>query len=151
MKPVAVAGLLVAAAVSVAGVDDGKRPDAEKICGAWKVVSAKETAGFDKNTDVAEYEDSVWTFGAKDITITKAKAETKLAYALNPAKKPKQIDLGKDLAGKGADRPFLGIYELDGDKLTICYTVWNERPSDFSMGKGIAAVKRLVVLERQKQ
>jgi uncharacterized protein (TIGR03067 family) len=150
-RVLAVAGLLVAAAVGVAGVDDRKRPDADTIRGAWKVTSAKETAGFDKNIDVAEYQDSVWTFGAKDITIMKGKAETKLAYALDPAKKPKQIDLGTDLAGKGADRPFLGIYELDGDRLTICYTVFNERPSGFSMGKGIAAVKRLVVLERQRK
>jgi uncharacterized protein (TIGR03067 family) len=146
---VTVAGLLAAA--GVAGVNDGTPADADKIRGAWKVVSAKETAGFDKNTDAAEYQDSVWTFGAKDITITMGEAETKLAYALDPAKKPKLIDLGKDLAGKGADRPYLGIYELDGDKLSICYTAFNERPSDFSMGKGIAALKRLVVLERQKK
>ncbi len=65
--------------------------------------------------------------------------------------KPKQIDFGKDLAGKDEQRPFLGIYELDGDKLTICYTVYNVRPTDFSMGRGIAALKRLVVLERQKE
>jgi uncharacterized protein (TIGR03067 family) len=138
-------------AAGIARADDGKKADAEKIRGMWKVVSAKETAGFDDNIDVNEYKDSVWTFGERDFTVKKGKAETKLAYALDPTKKPKQIDLGKDLAGKNENRPFEGIYELDGDKLTICYVIFNERPSDFSMAKGIAVVKRQVVLERQKK
>jgi uncharacterized protein (TIGR03067 family) len=145
-----VAALVAAVAVGIAGAGEQKS-DADAIRGKWKVVSAKETAGFEDNIDVAEYKDSVWTFAAKEFAIAKGKAETKLAYALNPTQKPKEIDLGKDLAGKGEDRPFLGIYELDGDRLTICYTVFNARPTDFSMGKGIAAIKRLVVLKRQKQ
>jgi hypothetical protein len=54
-----------------------------------------------------------------------------------------------------ADTPASGWNFLDpkkeGDKLTICYTVFNVRPTDFSMGKGIAAIKRLVVLTREKK
>jgi uncharacterized protein (TIGR03067 family) len=145
-----VAALVAAVAVGTAGAGE-KKSDADVIRGKWKVVSAKETAGFDNNIDVAEYKDSVWTFAAKEFTITKGKGETKLAYALDPTQKPKQIDLGKNLAGRDKDQPFVGIYELDGDRLTICYTLFNARPTDFSMGKGIAAIKRLVVLKRQKQ
>lgn len=59
--------------------------------------------------------------------------------------------LGEDLHGKGDQRPFDGIYKLDGGRLTICYTIFNIRPTDFSMGKGIGPVKRLVVLERSKK
>jgi uncharacterized protein (TIGR03067 family) len=113
------------------------------------VVSAKETRGLEGNADVAEYQDSVWTFGEKELTVTKGKAKTRLRYALDPSKKPRQIDLGKDLKGKDERRPFLGIYDLNGDALVVCYTVSNVRPTDFGMGEGIAAIKRLVVLKRQ--
>src|SRR5262249_56488853 len=90
--------------------DDEKRADAGMIRGIWKVVSAKETAGFEDNVDVTDYLGSVWTFSEKGITIKKGKPETKLAYALDPGKKPKEIDLGKDLMGKKENQPFLGIY-----------------------------------------
>jgi uncharacterized protein (TIGR03067 family) len=145
-----VAALFAMVAAGIAGAGE-KKSDTDAIRGKWKVMSAKETAGFEPNIDVTEYKDSVWTFAAKELTITKGKAETKLAYALDPTRQPKQIDLGKDLAGKDKDQPFLGIYQLDGDRLTICYPVFNARPTDFSMGKGIAAIKRLVVLKRQKK
>jgi uncharacterized protein (TIGR03067 family) len=143
MKCLVVAALIVAL-LGIARAGDQKKTDAEKIQGPWKVLSAKETAGFNDNIDVAEYQGSVWTFAKKEFTISKGKAAQKLAYALDPAKRPKQIDIGKDPR-------FLGIYKLQGNKLTICYTVFNIRPTDFSMGKGIAAVKRLVVLQRQKK
>lgn len=123
--------------------------DADKIRGAWKVVSAIQTAGFEDNQDVVEYKNSVWTFGDKEFTITKGKAETKLAYTLDPTKKPKQIDLGKDLAGTNLRR--LGIYKVEGDKLTISYILFNCRPKNFSMPRGIQVYKALVVLERQKK
>jgi uncharacterized protein (TIGR03067 family) len=151
MKVLAVVGLVLALAVGKTAAGDGKKSDVELIRGPWKVVSAKETAGFEKNKDLTEYMGSTWTFGAKEIAIKKGDVETKLQYALDPKKKPKEIDLGKDLNGKNDKRPFEGIYKLEGDKLTICYTVFNVRPTDFSMGKGIAAIKRLVVLVRQKK
>jgi hypothetical protein len=64
-----------------------KKTDAEMIRGVWKVVSAKQTAGFEDNIDVTEYLGSVWTFSEKEITIKKSKAQMKLAYALDPKKK----------------------------------------------------------------
>src|SRR5229473_2697605 len=53
--------------VGIACADDDKKSDAERIRGTWKVVSAKETAGFKDNIDVAEYKDSVWTFVERDL------------------------------------------------------------------------------------
>lgn len=148
--------LLVSMAVAavlpcVARPDDGEKADAQKILGQWKVVSAKETRGLDPNADIAEYKGSVWTFGEKGLTVTKGKGALKLAYRLDPSKKPKEIDLGVDLKGKNDKRPDEGIYVLEGDRLTVCYVVWNARPVDFSMGPGIAVVKRLIVLERVKK
>jgi uncharacterized protein (TIGR03067 family) len=101
--------------------------------------------------DVAEYTGSVWTFTEKEFTITKGKAETKLAYALDPTTKPKQIDLLIDLRELNKKLKQEAIYKLEGDRLTICYFDFWNRPSDFGMPKGTAVSKRLVVLERQKK
>jgi RNA polymerase sigma factor (sigma-70 family) len=124
--------------------------DLDNIRGAWKVVSAKETAAFEDNIDVPEYQGSVWIFDKKDITIQRAKAQTRLAFSLDPSKAPKEFNFGPDLNGKNEKRPFLGIYELAPDKLKLCYTVFNVRPTTFSMAKGISTITRLVILERQK-
>ena len=113
----ALAGLLVAVAV---GGGDDKPKAADDLRGTWKVLSAKETQGFEPNADVPEYLDSVWTFGDGRLTIKKGRAETRLAYALDPTKSPRQIDFGADLAGKDEGRPSLGIYKLDRERLTVC-------------------------------
>jgi uncharacterized protein (TIGR03067 family) len=67
---------------------------------------------------------------------------------IDPAKKPKEIDMiGTEgqLKGKAA----LGIYSLDGDRLTICYTMpGKERPKSFESKPGSSAT--LVVWKRRK-
>jgi RNA polymerase sigma factor (sigma-70 family) len=132
-------------------VYEREKTDAEKLLGEWKVVSAKMTQGLDPNADIAEYKDSVWKFDGKEFAVTRGKESYKLAYRLDPSKKPKEIDIGKDLNGKNDRRPYEGIYELDGDKLKVCYTVFNLRPADYSMARGIAVEKHLVLLERVKK
>jgi uncharacterized protein (TIGR03067 family) len=146
--------VLVAFLAEVAFGGDGKKeamPDLKAIQGDWKVTSAQESRGDEPNADIEEFKGSIWTFEEKKFTIAKGKSRVSLAFRLDPKTKPKQIDFGKDLAGQDENRPYEGIYSLSGDKLTICYTVFNVRPSDFSMGRGIAATKCLVVLERVKK
>jgi uncharacterized protein (TIGR03067 family) len=52
-------------------------------------------------------------------------------YTVDATKDPKQIDMiGTE--GELTGKPALGIYKLDGDKLTLCYTMpGNERPAKF--------------------
>jgi hypothetical protein len=52
-------------------------------------------------------------------------------YTVDAAKEPKQIDMiGTEGELKG--KPALGIYKLDGDRLTLCYTMpGSERPAKF--------------------
>ena len=52
-------------------------------------------------------------------------------YILDASKEPKQIDMiGTEGELKG--KPALGIYKLDGEKLTLCYTMpGKERPAKF--------------------
>lgn len=67
---------------------------------------------------------------------------------LDPAKTPKQIDmLGTEGENKG--KSALGIYALDGDKLTICYTMpGKDRPKEFESKAGSAAT--MIVWKRGK-
>ena len=81
----------------------------------------------------------------------RARPETHSPSGSIRKRNPSKLTFGKDLAGQDENRPYEGIYTLSGDKLTICYTVFNVRPTDFSMGRGIAATKCLVVLERVKK
>lgn len=63
-----ITGLVLALAIVKAAANDVKKTDAEMIRGAWKVVSAKETAGFEDNIDVTEYLGSTWIFDANEFT-----------------------------------------------------------------------------------
>lgn len=59
------------------------------------------------------------------------------AVALRPSKAPRAIDFR---SGRGVDIP--GIYKLEGDTLTICYSnnvrPRRVRPADFTPRKGVA-------------
>jgi uncharacterized protein (TIGR03067 family) len=128
----------------------GKNKDGKKgkpvqgIQGVWKVESARESNGFEKPANITDFLGSVWTFGDRQLTIRKGEMRRTCTYKLNPAKKPQQIDL----TFQGAIRAYEGIYAIKGDRLMVSYTVLNARPTDFSMGRGIAAIKRVIVLKR---
>jgi uncharacterized protein (TIGR03067 family) len=70
------------------------------------------------------------------------------ACKVDPARTPKHIDLiGTEGENKGKVAP--GIYALDGDKLTVCYTMpGKERPTGFESSPGSEAT--LVVWKRGK-
>lgn len=124
-------------------IDDQKKEktDAEKILGMWKVVSAMDGG---ENQDTKE----VLTFGKDKITVEdrESKSEWK-AYKLEPGKNPKWIDLTTD------GKTYLGIYELDGDKLKICINEDSDsdrkRPTEFLSKKQTNFT--LMVLEREKK
>ena len=60
-------------------------------------------------------------------------------YTTDPTKSPKHIEMvGTEGAMRG--KSALGIYELDDDKLTICYTMpGNPRPTEFESKLGSGA------------
>jgi len=70
---------------------------------------------------------------------------TEADYKLDPAKKPKQIDL---LFGEG--RTTKGVYHLEGDTLKLCAEkeTDGERPTEFSTKHGTTHF--LVVLKKKK-
>ena len=99
----------------------------QQLAGIWTCVSAT----IDGSPLAAE------TAKLLTLTLTNERFKTQRGdqvlfdstYTLNATKDPKQIDMigtEGDLKGK----PALGIYKLDGDKLTLCYTMpGKERPA----------------------
>jgi uncharacterized protein (TIGR03067 family) len=69
-------------------------------------------------------------------------------YKIDPGRKPKHIDLiGTE--GENAGKAAQGIYMLEGDTLTICYTMPGKvRPAEFASGPGSEAT--LSVWKRSK-
>jgi uncharacterized protein (TIGR03067 family) len=56
-------------------------------------------------------------------------------FRLDATKTPRAIDFLPDFPAKG--KPILGIYRLEGDKLTLCYpALGKERPREFSAKEG---------------
>jgi RNA polymerase sigma factor (sigma-70 family) len=53
---------------------------------------------------------------------------SKMTFTLDPTRRPKEIDL--TLSPEGS--PALGIYELSGDELRLCYHVKGARPLEFA-------------------
>jgi uncharacterized protein (TIGR03067 family) len=121
--------------------------DLEKLAGVWTCVSAT-------NDGKAVPEERAKKLR---LTVTKEggyKTERgdevlfESACKIDPTKTPKQIDLiGTEGENKG--KAAQGIYALDGDTLTICYTMpGKERPKGFESKSGSGAT--LVVWKRGK-
>src|SRR5262245_35736923 len=123
-----------------------KKKDEEKFQGTWTVVSMEY--GGQKTPDD---EIKAVTLIIKDdlITIDKGKTDERMTFKLDPAKKPKTIDLlVKREVGK--DLPVPGIYEVKDDELRICFAKAGEgeRPTEFVSKAGTSHA--LLILKREK-
>ena len=81
-------------------------------------------------------------------TVTAGKEVDQGSVKLNPAAKPKEMDItGTDGPNKG--KTFLAIYERDGDSLRVCYDLSGKsRPTEFKTRAGTQLV--LVTYKREK-
>lgn len=86
--------------------------DQERIQGTWKVVSAADSG---RKTPAAALKDLKLVITKDRITYMFGKKSTEWSYQLEAAKTPKWIDL------RDSDSTNLGIYELEGDNLRICF------------------------------
>lgn len=107
------------------------------LAGTWRPISA-ENNGYKaseanlKGTRWIRDADGKWTMQRGDKTVVEWAVKN-----IDATKKPKTIDI-EIVAGPYKGMVYLGIYELDGDTLRICFALPDrpERPTEFSAGKG---------------
>ncbi len=127
------AGLLLAA-------DDPKK-EAEKFAGTWGVVAAERDG---KPND--EIKNDKLIIAGDKITIKTARGDEDATFTVDPAKKPKSIDVKPSKENVTIQ----GIYEIEGDNLKICFAgPGGERPADFTTKAG--SKRMLITLKREKK
>ncbi len=120
---------------------DGNK-DLESLAGTWNI----DTMGWGNNSVPKELMKGYkFVFAGNELTweaalsmmgrggkITANDGAFPCDFKIDPSKKPKEIDI--TLHQKQVDHTFLGIYEIEGDALKVCYYVreTGRRPTEFS-------------------
>jgi len=120
-------GLVLALALATAASKDGTKPAPTvqpPLAGEWvvnsHVASGKPFPRIGKTERVTIARDR-WK-------VTK-ESETESYLSLDPAKDPPQIDVW--LPDQDGEVRCRGIYRLEGDTLTVCYTLGPDRPTKY--------------------
>jgi uncharacterized protein (TIGR03067 family) len=115
------------------GASGGEAKDSDTLQGTW-LPSTAELGGTPFPDEVRKTIKLV-VKGDK-YTVTVGKEVDQGTVKLNPAAKPKQLDIiGTDGPNKG--KTILAIYELDGDTLRVCYDLSGKsHPTEFKTKEG---------------
>ena len=137
--------LSVLAGAEAAKEDEGKK-DQETIQGDWAqqsmVVDGAKVPDDEAQALFRSMKDDKYTIYQFKKVIGKG------TFKLDASRKPKTIDATTTAGGRSLT--LLGIYELDGDSLKLCFAPPGKpRPSDFTSKKG--SEHRLSVWEREKK
>jgi uncharacterized protein (TIGR03067 family) len=142
LKPFVVLSLVLSFALAA---QSGDTKEGDALQGAW-LPSRAELAGKPYPDEVLKTIKLV----VKDdkYVVTVGKGVDQGTVKLNPAAKPKEIDvIGTDGPNKG--KTILAIYERDGDTLRICYDLSGKsRPTEFKTKEGTRLF--LVTYKREK-
>jgi uncharacterized protein (TIGR03067 family) len=125
--------LLAVVAVASARDDDAKKAQ-ESLQGKWKLV-AGEMGGM--KMPEGALENGSWVIKDNHYTFRAAEQTEKGTIKLDPGKKPAAIDL-EITEGGDKGKTQVGIYKLEGDKLTVCVARAGdkERPTEFKTKEG---------------
>jgi RNA polymerase sigma factor (sigma-70 family) len=103
--------------------------DEHLIQGNWRVTKV-EMGGSPRTTRPGANEQ--WVVAKGRIQWSGVPRPVTLSYAIDPAKRPRQIDL-EIVEGFGTGGRFQGIYRLGKDTLSVCYCLeGKERPTTFA-------------------
>jgi uncharacterized protein (TIGR03067 family) len=143
----AIASFVVAAGVLTAGNDDAIQKDRKLMAGTWRVLSLEKDG---KKTTAEQLEKTRSIISADGSAMVQREGKTIIQgnFKIDPTKKPKQSEATYTL-GELKGKTVLGIYEVDGDNMRICYALpGQDRPTEFSSKPGSGHV--LIVYKRDK-
>jgi uncharacterized protein (TIGR03067 family) len=142
------AGFLLPAGAALVMADDKKddaaKEELKKFEGTWKLVSTEHDG--EKAPEEAIKTAKAMTKGGKVMLSVDGKTIMEVDIMVDPTKKPKTID-ATVTSGPDKGKKTVGIYEIDGDMLKICFAE-KERPTEFSAKKGSSCT--LDVYKREK-
>jgi uncharacterized protein (TIGR03067 family) len=136
----------VAAHLCAAGAiaDQTVKKEHEQLQGNWSFVQAEHDGHKSSQDKLKALKLSI---GADKLTLRGDKG-MEYAYKIDPAKKPKIIDV---TPSDGPDKGMVlqGIYELNGDELKLCLSKpGRDRPTEFVSKENTGLV--LILLKREK-
>jgi uncharacterized protein (TIGR03067 family) len=137
---------LLLVSIGFLGVDDAKKDDAEAIKGKWVAVSIKQ-GGFPVPDEVVKT--FKFKFDGKDYINSAMDQSEEGGYKIDSSKSPKTIDFDIK-TGNDKGKKQLGVYKLDGDKLTIVASMAGDTERPKSTEPGADDPVLVVVLEREK-
>jgi uncharacterized protein (TIGR03067 family) len=136
--------LTVVLVVAAPAPPEKEKKDEEKIQGTWVVTSVEDGGRAEADKVGVKF-----VFEGDAVTIKDPRRDEKAKIKLDPAKKPKAIDITA-AEGGGPAKMVQGIYEFNGDELKICFTKGaGGRPTEF-VSKPDSNVT-LIVLKREKK
>jgi uncharacterized protein (TIGR03067 family) len=134
---------VMVAASAYAGDETAEKKDKAALQGMWKIVSIEFSQGKDENAVGIIFD---FDKDGKNLIIDPNGKTKKATFTLNPAGKPKEIELKTT----DDDRTYEGIYEIGKDSLKLCFALngGDGRPTEFAPKEGKSYI--LAVLERSK-
>jgi uncharacterized protein (TIGR03067 family) len=126
---IAVLGLL-----GSAGAQDSIKKEMAQLEGEWSMVSGKAN-GQSMPEETVKSGKRVASDGETTIEIG-GQVYFKAKFSIDATKKPKAIDYAMT-EGPTKGKTHLGIYELDGDRVTFCFAApGQDRPTEFTANEG---------------
>jgi uncharacterized protein (TIGR03067 family) len=135
-----------AAVLLVGGQGDeaALKKERARLKGTWKITKFETPKGEDEN-----WRDAMLVLGEDgSLELRKGDDTKKATFKLNPAAKPKEIDISPD---DDANKVMKGIYKIEKDVLKLCVNPDgnnNQRPTEFKIVDGVPQI--LVTLEKAK-
>jgi RNA polymerase sigma-70 factor (ECF subfamily) len=137
-------GILVIPQLPAAAADDAA-VDVKALAGKWQ---PKEASLGDNKIDQLVLDTVTLVYEGDKYTLTIGDKVEKGTYKLDPQKTPKAMDIFPT-EGDNNGKTFLAVYQVEGDKLTICYSISpGVRPEDFEANSNTLIV---VKYERVKE
>jgi uncharacterized protein (TIGR03067 family) len=136
MRTIGLVALIVVLSLGAdAPADKDARNSLESLQGTWQLVSAESDGEKAPDERVKQIQVTI-TGNRHTVRFGDRVIAHDVSFEIDPTKTPKQVT---DTINEGPDagKQILGIYELEGDKLTSCVAkVGQDRPTEFSAKSG---------------